>query len=125
MLFRDKITQIFYDFDEYLKKNHPGADQGFSLTNQPRMSLSEMASIAIGYHQSKYKCFKYYYQEEILINLKSYFPNAVSYERFVVLKNRLKPYLEPFMRTTRLSKPTDANFIDASKLEGGHPVFVM
>ena len=120
MLFRDKITQIFYDFDEYLKKNPPDADRSFSLTNQPRMSLSEMASIAIGYHQSKYKCFKYYYQEEILINLKSYFPNAVNYERFVVLKNRLKPYLEPFMRTTRLSKPTDANFIDASKLEVCH-----
>ncbi len=120
MPFRDKITQIFYNFDEYLKKNYPGADQGFSLTNHPRMSLSEMASIEIGYHQSKYKCFKYYYQEEILINLKSYFPNAVSYERFVVLKNRLKPYLEPFKRTTHLSKPTHANFIDASKLEVCH-----
>ena len=120
MLFRDKITQIFYDFDEYLKKNHPKADQAFSLTNQPKMSLSEMASIEIGYHQSKYKCFKYYYQEEILINLKSYFPKAVSYERFVTLKQRLKLYLESFLRATRLSKPTDANYIDASKLEVCH-----
>lgn len=120
MLFRDKITQIFYDFDEYLKNNHPTADQCFSLTNQPKMSLSEMASIEIGYHQSKYKCFKFYYQEEILINLKSYFPKAVSYERFVTLKYRLKPYLEPFLRTTRLSRPTDASYIDASKLEVCH-----
>lgn len=120
MLFRDKIIQIFYDFDEYLKKNYPNADQGFSLTNQPKMSLSEIASIEIGYHQSKYKCFKYYYQEEILINLKSYFPKAVSYERFVTLKHRLKPYLESFLRATRLSEPTDANYIDASKLEVCH-----
>ena len=82
------------------------------------MSLSQMASIEIGYHQSKYKCFKYYYQEEILINLKSYFPDAVSYERFVILKNRLQPYLESFMRASHLSKPTDANYIDASKLVG-------
>lgn len=120
MLFRDKITQIFYDFDEYLKNNHPNADQQFSLTNQPKMSLSEMASIEIGYHQSKYKCFKYYYQEEILMNLKSYFPNAVSYERFVILKKRLKLYVEPFLRATRLANPTDANYIDASKLEVCH-----
>lgn len=120
MLFRDKITQIFYDFDEYLKNNHANADKQFSLTNQPKMSLSEMASIEIGYHQSKYKCFKFYYQEEILMNLKSYFPNAVSYERFVILKSRLNPYLEAFMRATRLSKPTDANYIDASKLEVCH-----
>ena len=75
-----------------------------------------MASIEIGYHQSKYKCFNYYYQEEILINLKSYFPKAVSYERFVTLKHRLKPYPVPFLRATRLSKPTDANYIDARSL---------
>jgi len=109
MLFKDKITQIFYDFDEYLKNNHPNADKQFSLTNQTKMSLSEMVSIEIGYHQSKYKCFKYYYQEEIFINLKSYFPNVVSYERFVTLKHRLKPYLEPFLRATRLAQPSDAN----------------
>lgn len=57
MLFRDKITEIFYDFDEFLKNNYPTCDEGFSLTNQPDMSLSEIASIEIGYHQSKYKCF--------------------------------------------------------------------
>lgn len=61
MLFRDKITKIFYDFDEYLKNYHPVVDQEFSLTNQAQMSLSKMASIIIGYHQSKYKCFKFYY----------------------------------------------------------------
>jgi hypothetical protein len=120
MLFRDKITEIFYDFDEFLKNNYPTCDKDFSLTNQPEMSLSEIASIEIGYHQSKYKCFKYYYQQEILLNLKSYFPNAVSYERFVSIKHRILPYLEPFLRTTRLKLPTDANFIDSSKLEVCH-----
>ena len=111
---------FFYDFDEYLKNNHPVAEQEFSLTNQAQMSLSEMASIIIGYHQSKYKCFKFYYQEQILIDLKSYFPNAISYERFVILKHRLKPYLESFMGDTRLAEPTDGNYIDASKLEVCH-----
>ena len=60
------------------------------------------------------------YLTQNLINLKSYFPNAVSYERFVILKNRLQPYVESFMRDTRLLKPTYANYIDASKLEVCH-----
>ena len=84
------------------------------------MSFSEMASIIIGYHHSKYKCFKFYYQEQILIDLQSYFPNAISYERFVILKHRLKPCLEPFMRDTRLAKPTD-DCIDTCKLVRGCP----
>lgn len=120
MLLRDKITEIYVDFDDYMKEKFPNADKEFSFTNQPEQSLSEMACIEIGYHQSVYKCFKYYYQEEILLNLKSYFPRAVSYERFVTLKYRLKPYLESFMRDARLALPTDGNFIDSSKLEVCH-----
>lgn len=120
MLFRDKITDIFYEFDEFLKNKFPNADKDFSLTCQAKLSLSEMAAIEIGYHQSVYKTFKYYYQEEILVNLKSYFPLAVSYERFVTLKHRLLPYLETFLRDTRLALPTDGNFIDSSKLEVCH-----
>jgi hypothetical protein len=112
MPLRDKITEIYIDFDDYLKEKFPNANRKHSFTNLSKLSLSEMASIEIGYHQSVYKCFKYYYQEEILVNLKSYFPNAVSYERFVALKYRVKPYLESFLRDTRLALPTDANFID-------------
>jgi hypothetical protein len=120
MPLRDKITEIYIDFDDYLKEKFPNANRKHSFTNLSKLSLSEMASIEIGYHQSVYKCFKYYYQEEILVNLKSYFPNAVSYERFVALKYRVKPYLESFLRDTRLALPTDANFIDSSKLEVCH-----
>lgn len=120
MLFEDKITEIFYDFDEYLQNNYPAVDQRFSFTCQPEMSLSEMASIVIAYHHSDYKCFKSYYQKQILIDLSSYFPKAVSYERFVALKSRLLPYMECFLRSNRLKPPTDANYIDSSKLAVCH-----
>lgn len=62
MLLRDKITQIFYDFDEYLKINFTNIDNSFSLTNPLEMSFSETGAIEIAYHQSTYKCFKYYYR---------------------------------------------------------------
>jgi hypothetical protein len=120
MLLRDKITQIFFDFDEYLKINFPDVDNCFSLTNSLEMSFSEIGAIVIAYHQSTHKCFKYYYQEEILVNLTSYFPSAVSYERFVSIKQRVLPFLVAFLKDTRLCSPTIANYIDASKLEVCH-----
>lgn len=122
MPFEDKITEIFFDFDEYLKEKFPNADAEFSMTIQSSLSLSEMASIEIGYHHSPYKCFKAYYKERILGELKNCFPQAITYERFVVLKPRLRFYLEHFLRSKRLSKPTDANYIDSSKLEVCHPM---
>ncbi len=120
MLLRDKITQIFYDFDEYLKINFANIDNSFSLTNPLKMSFSEIGAIAIAYHQSTHKCFKFYYQEEILGNLISFFPSAISYERFVSIQHRVLPFLVAFLKTTRLCSPTDANYIDASKLEICH-----
>ena len=124
-LLRDKITEIFFDFDEHLKINFPDIDNSFSLTNSLEMSFSEIGAIVIGYHQSTHKCFKYYYQEEILINLKTYFPKAVSYERFVSIKSRVLPFLVDFLKTTRLCSPTVANYIDASKLEAAVALFVI
>lgn len=120
MLFTDKITAIFFDFDEYMKENFPDANRSFSLTNQSTLSLSEMASIEIAYHHSNYKCFKAYYQERILGELKSYFPKAVCYGRFVALKSRLLAYMESFLRANRLQAPTESNYIDSSKLAVCH-----
>lgn len=63
---------------------------------------------------------RYYYQEEVLVNLISYFPSAVSYERFVSIQPRVLPLLVGFLKDTRLCCPTVANYIDASKLEVCH-----
>lgn len=40
MLLRNKITQIFCEFDEYLKINFTNIDNSFSLTSPLEMSFS-------------------------------------------------------------------------------------
>lgn len=125
MLLRDKITEILFDFDEYIKINFPTIDTCFSLTNSLKMSFSEIGAIAIAYHQSTHKFFKYYYQEEILTNLISYFPSGVSYERFVSIQPRVLPFLVAFLKDTRLCSLTVANYIDASKSEAAVALFVI
>ena len=55
--------------------------------HKPEIDLSEMMCIEILYHHSGYKCFQYYYEQEVEKGyLKSYFPDAPSYNRFVSIK---------------------------------------
>jgi hypothetical protein len=115
-----KTTEIFFDCDEFMKEKFPQSANQYSKGEQCQLSHSEMMAIEIAYHHSTHKCFKYYYNSEILGHLKSYFPYAVSYDRFVSLKYRIENYMESFLRQTRLSHSTDGNFIDSSKLEVCH-----
>src|SRR5512140_62802 len=49
------------------------------------LSISEIMTIIIHFHQSHYRAFKTYYMEHVCQHLKSEFPKLVSYERFVIL----------------------------------------
>jgi hypothetical protein len=50
-----------------------------------RLSLSEVMTIIIYFHQSSYRNFKAYYQEKIIKHHQEDFPCLVSYNRFVEL----------------------------------------
>lgn len=47
------------------------------------LSLSEMLTIMVYFHQSQYRHFKAYYTEHVLVYLNSEFPQLLSYNRFV------------------------------------------
>ncbi len=51
-------------------------------------------TIIVHFPQSNYRYFKYYYQQHVQKYLKDYFPELVSYNRFVELKKfALIPFL--------------------------------
>ena len=50
-----------------------------------RLSLSEIMTIIVLFHQSSYRIFKDYYLDKILKYHQEDFPNLVSYNRFVEL----------------------------------------
>lgn len=54
------------------------------VTRVPQMHLSEMMTIVVAFHYSKMRTFKDFYLSE-QINLRSYFPTLVSYNRFIEL----------------------------------------
>lgn len=123
-----KLIKIYFDIDEFLKEiefivktsSLHGIGGYKKPTRTPKMSGSEIATIIVFYHFSGMKCFQYYYQHIILGPLKSYFPNAVSYERFVALAPRVMPFLALFMSLCRKGKETGIYYGDSKKLPVCH-----
>lgn len=52
---------------------------------KPRLCLSEVLTIIVGFHLSGYRTFKGYYTQHVLPQQLHYFPRLVSYQRFVEL----------------------------------------
>jgi hypothetical protein len=87
----DSLVEIFCDVDDFCKAFQPEWEQkqlASGLKQRRRrgqMCLSEIMTIIIHFHQSSYRNFKAYYQEHVMIHLRTEFPNLVSYPRFVSL----------------------------------------
>jgi hypothetical protein len=84
-----------------------------------RLSLSEVMTIIIHFHQSNYRHFKAYDTEHVQEYLRGEFPDLVSYNRFVeLMPTALYPlclYLQ-----SRLGQNTGISFIDSTPLPVCH-----
>lgn len=65
---------------------------------EPRLSVSEIMTIIIHFHQSHYRDFKTYYIEYVCEHLNAEFPNLVSYNRLIELMPRVLLYNESSIR---------------------------
>jgi hypothetical protein len=88
-------------------------------------------TIEMLYHRSSHKCFQYYYEQEVLDGeLRSYFPQAPSYNRFVELKPRMLLALIGYLHCLRLGALLGIYYGDSTALVvchnrriGQHKVF--
>ncbi len=75
--------------------------------------------IIIHFHQSHYRDFKNYYLNYVCRELKVYFPNLLSYTRFLgITASVLVPMCSYLI--SRLGKPTGIQFVDSTKIEVCH-----
>lgn len=90
-----KLIEIFIACDDFCNAlTHWQTQQGTAPTTQSgQLSDSEMLAITIFYHYSGAKCFEYYYRDQVETQLRPYFPQLISYERFVARMPRLLPGL--------------------------------
>ena len=86
---------------------------------QGRLSLSEMMTIVIFFHQTRHRDFKTYYNGFVRTYLGREFPALVSYHRFVELMPRMILPLFLYLKS-RYGPVTGISFIDATKLAVCH-----
>src|SRR3954451_16709088 len=124
-----KLVQLFCEIDDFTSiyeqklAGHllPVNSNSKHSTNKPAISLSEMMTLEILYHLSGYKCFEYFYRQEVLQGaLKSYFPKAPSYNRFVELKPRMLIALIAYLHLCCIGRMVEIFYADSTVLTVCH-----
>jgi hypothetical protein len=111
------IVTIFYHVDNFCKKfEEKLLPNKKPVGPKPRMTLSEIMTIAIYFHYSKLRTFKDYYQH-IRVYYREYFNRLVSYNRFVELMQTILVPLTMFqLFCLSFATKTGIYFIDSTKL---------
>ena len=133
MITKEKVIEIFCIIDEFdknlsdeLSKNlrlPSVSKEGIRHRNRPgRMSESEIMTVLVCYHFGTYRTFKDYYLNCIQGWLRSYFPDAVSYNRFVELMPRVFLPMMLFMKLYAFGKCSGITFVDSTMIPVCHNV---
>lgn len=116
------LTTIFYHVDEFCKnldvflKNKTLKKSASTAGKKPRMTLSEIITITIYFHQSKMRTFKDYYNIMIKGFMFKAFPKAVSYNRFIELMQQIVKPLYLFLTCCCMGRVTGIAFVDSMAL---------
>jgi hypothetical protein len=115
------LTDLFCNVDDFVK-NQPRKQQ-VKIGNQVQQSRnkrtldeSEVMTICIAFHQSGYKNFKGFYREYVCKFLLAYFPNLVSYNRFVELQSTVIHLLTDYL-VSKFDSATGISYIDSTPIQ--------
>jgi transposase len=116
------LLELFCDVDDFCQQYAPQWEQTQvpALTRKrgrkPRLSMSEMMTIVIHFHQIRYRDFKTYYTCHVAVYLRQEFPGLVSYNRFVELMSRTVMPLMLYLNSQR-GACTGLSFVDSTPLK--------
>ena len=119
------LEELFCHVDDFCQVFEPQWQQqllthGLKTRNRKRsMSLSEIMTILIAFHQSHYRNFKSYYQQHVGEYWHLEFPQLVSYQRFVEWTPSCLFPLCCYLKAC-FGSCTGISFIDATSLKVCH-----
>jgi len=120
------LTKIFCEIDDFMRefeekyKERLIADKMSKVNYNSRLSMSEVMSILVYYHNYGNRTFKDFYLKTVCKDLKSCFPNLVSYNRFIELVPMTLIPLIAYLKLKRLVKSDSITFIDSTKIKVCH-----
>ena len=119
------LVELYCHVDDFCQTFHPKWEHQMLTCGQKRrrrkgkLSLSEILTIVIHFHQSNYRTFKAYYQAHVQGHLSREFPNVVSYERFVALMPRTIGPLTAYLHSL-FGQCSGIAFVDSTPLAVCH-----
>ena len=119
----DSLLELFCDVDDFCQKFEPLWNQQQLASGEKKrqrarsLTISEIMTILIAFHQSHYRDFKAYYCEQVSKNWHKEFPGLVSYTRFVEYTPSVVIPLIGYLRTRCLGRCSGISFIDSTSLD--------
>lgn len=119
------LEALFCDVDDFCQSflphwQHEQLTHGECRRRRPaQLSVSEIMTIVVHFHQSHYRHFKGYYRGYVSYHLKRAFPGLVSYQRFVALMPSILIPLCVYLQQ-RKGRATGLAFIDATSIAVCH-----
>lgn len=128
MITDDKVTEIFCAVDEFCKefekqmekKTLISSDGKVRRNRKASLSDSEIMTILIAFQFGSFRNFKHYYLFFIKEHLKSSFPRAVSYNRFVELESRVFFQMMSFLNLSAFGHCSGISFVDSTMIPVCH-----
>ena len=128
MITNDKVTEIFCAADEFCKEFEKQMEKktlissGGKVRRNRKASLSdsEIMTILIAFQFGSFRNFKHYYLFFIKEHLKSSFPRAVSYNRFVELESRVFFQMMFFLNLSAFGHCSGISFVDSTMIPVCH-----
>lgn len=121
----NKLIETFCDVDDFCQlfieqwQKSLLEDGTIKRRRACRLTPSEIMTIIIHFHQSHYRDFKNYYLNYVYPHLRSYFPNLLSYTRFLGVTSSVLIPMCSYL-TSKLGQPTGFQFIDSTKIAVCH-----
>lgn len=115
------LLELFCEIDDFCQIHEAKIHQqlledGIKKRNRRgTMSMSEMMTIVVYFHQRGFRNFKTFYLGYVCRHLHSEFPKLLSYSRFVQLMPYLIPPMSLYLHTC-FGHNTGISFIDATSL---------
>ena len=118
----DSLTELFCSVDDFCQDFVPVWRKQLLCAGEMQrqrersLSVSEIMTILIHFHQSHYRDFKAYYTDYVMERLQKEFPGLVSYTRFVEFIPSVLIPLCVYLRTCCFGICTGISFMDATSL---------
>lgn len=119
-----KIVEIFYLADEFCKKFYQAMEghqlqksTGKKSRNKPcKLNDAEVITILSLFHLCGFRNLKHFYINYVQKHMKGYFPQTVSYNRFVELQQKALLPMTVMLKQLRLGECTGISFVDSTPI---------